>query len=589
LGLWVSNGQSTYYSFDGSGNNVKNPTWGAKGTAQLRKVNFYEDKIGIPTGGLQSKLPSPRNISNIIFNRILSGSRPESQKATALMTYMGQFIDHDITQTPTTSPCEQFLLPIPKGDPIFDPAGTGTANMAFCRSTPLNGTGTSATNPRAYSNDINGYLDASVIYGLDNTTQRALRTLSGGLLKTSKGPEGELLPMNRDGNGGVLVRMASNKQFGPTDVFAAGEARANVSPMLACIHTLFYREHNRRARTLPNTLNDEQKFQKAKRLTTAIYQKITMYEYVPNLTGEPLPAYKGYNDSINPQTDLYFSTVAFRIGHDQLSPILERLDVNGKTIPQGNVLVRDGFFNPTFINTTGIGPLLRGSISHAQENIDGMLIDDVRNFLFGQVPFSSTDLAARNIQRARDHGLGSYNDMRAAYGLTPCTTFACVTSDPKAIEALNRAYGENNVNNLDPYVGALLENKRGSSLVGDLMFAAIREQFLRYRDGDRFWYQNPGVLTPEELKEVDATTLKDLIARNTDTKNMPDNLFRKSNLTASQMYNPSGETKWLVGVIALSVACAILIIVVIGLCFANNNNKRVNGDNQLYNKLVDEK
>ena len=56
------------------------------------------------------------------------------------------------------------------------------------------------------------------------------------------------------------------------------------------------------------------------------------------------------------------------------------------------------------------------------------MVDDVRNFLFGPPGADGFDLAALNIQRGRDHGLPSYNDARAALGLSRAQSFAEVSS-----------------------------------------------------------------------------------------------------------------------------------------------------------------
>jgi len=46
-----------------------------------------------------------------------------------------------------------------------------------------------------------------------------------------------------------------------------------------------------------------------------------------------------------------------------------------------------------------------------------MAIDEVRSLLFGIPNAPGTDLIARDIQRARDDGIGTYNQVRVAFAL----------------------------------------------------------------------------------------------------------------------------------------------------------------------------
>ena len=57
----------------------------------------------------------------------------------------------------------------------------------------------------------------------------------------------------------------------------------------------------------------------------ALWQRVTFFEYMPILLGQRLPDYSGYDDSVDPSLDLFFSTVAFRYGHSALTTLLFRV------------------------------------------------------------------------------------------------------------------------------------------------------------------------------------------------------------------------------------------------------------------------
>lgn len=385
-------------------------------------------------------------------------------------------------------------------------------------------------------------IDLSLVYGHEDKVAAALRTFSGGLMKTSDGPDGELLPLNCE-NGSTLVNMANSMFIPDTQLFAAGDERANENVMLTVMQTLFLREHNRLARSLPSDWSDEMIYQTARKWNIAQFQSIVYNQYLPTVMGEPFPKYTGYNPNLNPQTDLHHSTAFFRYGHDQIPTILYRVDEEGRILDIGNVLLRDSFFDPTLVTEVGIGPYLRGASSDIQMLMDAMVVDDVRDLLFDQDPFVSTDLVARNIQRGREFGLGSYNDAREAFGLSRCSNFSCITQDPVALASLIEAYGNEGVDQVDVFVGALIETKyKNSAFLGELLFTGFVDQFSRFRDGDRFWYQNEGMFTQDELKQIESVTIGDIINRNVLSKKrnpapFPSNAFMNDRKTAVEIFS----------------------------------------------------
>ncbi|MGI9533348.1 MAG: peroxidase family protein, partial [Thermodesulfobacteriota bacterium] len=177
------------------------------------------------------------------------------------------------------------------------------------------------------------------------------------------------------------------------------------------------------------------------------------------------------------------------------------------------------------IDEGGIEPLLRGLANQECQKIDIKIIDDVRNFLFGPPGSGGFDLASLNIQRGRDHGLSSYNDVREELGFGRVTSFAEISSDPDTQSRLSEAYS--NVDDIDLWSGGLAEDPLPNSHLGELFSFIVKLQFIQLRDGDRYWYER--YLDNDEIADIENTTLSDIIRRNTDIgSELPDNVFKIS-------------------------------------------------------------
>lgn len=119
-------------------------------------------------------------------------------------------------------------------------------------------------------NQATHFLDASQIYGSDDTKAKSLREMHGGLLR-----------VNVD-NGKRFLPISSNKSF------VTGDSRSTSQPQLTAMHTIWLREHNRLAEGL-NYLNphwdDETLYNEARRILIAEIQHITYNEWLPRILG----------------------------------------------------------------------------------------------------------------------------------------------------------------------------------------------------------------------------------------------------------------------------------------------------------------
>jgi hypothetical protein len=431
-------------------------------------------------------------------------------------------LDHDITRTIETTGDSQPIT-VPAGDPQFDPTSSGTVTIPFTRSTFAEKSN-KATSVRQQNNWVTSFIDGSQVYGSDADRARALRTMSGGLMKTSTG---NMLPFNTAG----LANDNDAHQVADTQLFLAGDVRANENPGLTSLQTLFVREHNRLATQLAATnpsMTDEQLYQKARRIVIAELQWVVYNEYLPALLGSSaMPAYSGYKANVNPGIANEFATAAYRFGHSMLDGEVGRMNNDGTEVAGGALELAQSFFNPTVFDVSApnhegdIDPFLKAESTGTAQEVDVYLDDAIRNFLFGPPGAGGLDLAALNIQRGRDHGLADYNTMRSSYGLPRVTTFNQITTDAELAARLQATYGT--VDNIDVWVGGLAETHVSGGSLGPLFTKIIADQFTRLRSGDSLYFEKS--LSAADVARVKATSLSSIIKANTSLTNLQANVF----------------------------------------------------------------
>ena len=456
-----------FRSLDGSGNNVLNPTWGQAGTPYARVATppLYADTKGAMQGG-----PSLRRVSNRVFNDL--GQNLFSETGVSQMGWLwGQFIDHTLDLR-DESFLEQEHIGIPFEGHALDPLEAFTDDLGvidFARTPARTGTGTSVLNPRDQDNTVNSYISAWQVYGgtnarldwlrqgpLDGNPQNnsARLLMPNNLLprKTARGdaahaPQMDLMgPLMADGDNAVV----------------AGDVRANENIGLTALQTLFAREHNRIVAALPIGLDNETKFQIARRVVGAEEQYITYNEFLPAM-GVHLPPYQHYDPTVDASVSNEFATVGFRAHsqiHGEMEPTapLSRYTADQlaafqnegiKVEPDGNqvtlvIPLSLTFGNPDLLTAVGVGPLLKGLSIERQYKNDEQFDNQLRSILF-QIPKTLTancldvpdpncfsvvsDLGAIDVARARDHGIPLYNDLRAAYDLPRLSSFTDVTGE----------------------------------------------------------------------------------------------------------------------------------------------------------------
>jgi peroxidase len=546
-------------TIDGTNNNILLPDQGA---AETRQIRFgygaqFPDGFGdsIVT---EPQRANPRTVSNTLHAQ--TGSVVNDRHLTDWVFQWGQWITHDLDLTDngpqynqlSTGETGDFRIPVLDPD---DPLGPNPIPFNRSRYDPATGTadpfpGTARLNRREVINSVTSYIDASMVYGSDPVRQAALRTFEGGKLRTSA--DGKLLPPNAAG-------LPNADPFGlGARLFLAGDERANEQANLTAVHTLFVREHNRladRIQSRHRDLTDEQVYQFARRLVGAEIQAITYREYLPAVLGvdhAPDPAAAAYDPTIDATITNSFAHAVFRFGHSQVNEMTLLVDNRNQTV--GRLSIREAFFNPAVLvaDPANVGRMLKGLASQLAQENDLLLVDGIRNNLFGPPGAGGLDLAALDIQRGRDHGLPDYNTLRKAYGLERVTSFEQISSDGQIQTKLRQLFGA--VDNIDAFVGALAEDHLPGSSVGPLVHAVVVNQFERLRDGDRFFYTADPFLRSEAVRQIldlDAVSLSKVIRWNTGVTGLQGNVFFEKSVSDSE--NPAAGAN-LGGAVDASIA-----------------------------------
>jgi peroxidase len=135
-----------------------------------------------------------------------------------------------------------------------------------------------------------------------------------------------------------------------------------------------------------------------------------------------------------------------RFGHSLINPVMFRLNSTFQPIREGNLPLHKAFFAPfRVVEEGGIDPLLRGLIGKSAKKLEPneLLNTELTERLFMLAHEVALDLASLNIQRGRDHGLPTYNDMREYCGLRKATIFPDFTeiSNVEVRRKLREIYG----------------------------------------------------------------------------------------------------------------------------------------------------
>jgi peroxidase len=471
-----------FHSIDGSGNNLGDVTLNQAGTGLIRVTQRRPTVFDV----------NPRTISNDVIGQGVA-EVANKQGLNELFTTFGQFIDHDLDLVRAGG--ADISVPIPAGDRFFPDGSVIPVTRA-----QVDASG----NP---INTITGWIDGSQIYGSDATTANALKASDGAHLLTS------------DGNNLPLVNGR----------FRAGDVRVNENDYLTSLQTVWMREHNwqvdRLAAANP-TLTGDSLYQEARAIVIGELQDVVYHEWLPKLLGNgAIKRYAGYNPAVDAGVSAEFAGAAFRFGHSMVGDDIRHVGANGELLDTRTLAQDFTDDSAAFLINGGADTLLRSQVTETGNVLDARIVNSLRNFLVDGGPVS--DLAATNIRRGEDFGIGTLNQVRRDLGLHEYKSFDQITNDKATSKALQATYGT--VDAVDLWVGGLAEAHVKGGQVGQTFSAIISDQFARLRDGDRLWYQNTGAdgpgFTRAEIHAITDTNFADIVARNTDLTNLSGDAF----------------------------------------------------------------
>ncbi|XP_067657259.1 peroxidasin homolog [Haliotis asinina] len=553
--------ESKFRTADGTCNNLDHPGWGSALIPMRRLIPpQYGDRNSTPRKAVSgAALPNARLVSRTMHTD--DTDRPDATGVTHMVMQFGQFLDHDVTLTPLQEAengdgtisqyvcCEDVYtsdapngrdlftninvcdaITIPSGDEYF----TSRTCLNFVRSIQVPNPRCD-THPAEQLNQITAYIDASNVYGSSDHEMDELRG-NNGLMKTK---DTTLLPEDTD----TSACVSEDGSY----CFKAGDERVNEQMVLASMHTIWVREHNRIATGLRarNTNWDSDRiFQETRRIVGAMMQKITYGEFLPVVLGNQIDAYNlrlassGFRNVHRRDQDASivnaFATAAYRFGHSLIRNIFSKYSTSYTNYDDN--LLHDIFGRTNLIqsSTTSIGAWLRGMASQEARKVDRFMTTEVTNQLFEEAAQTGLDLAALNIQRGRDHGLPGYNAWREHCGLRRANNF--LELEPiDDMSALKLAELYESPDDIDLFTGGLAEEVT-SGLVGPTFSCILGKQFQRLMEGDRFWFETDDRDTrfrPEQLDEIRKASLSRVLCDNTDTTSIQPNAFRTKDVTGN--------------------------------------------------------
>jgi hypothetical protein len=474
-----------YRTPGGMYNDLTDPEMGMAGTRFARNVPLAH-AFPEPMPGLME--PSPREVSRRLMHR--DEFKP-ARTLNLLAAAWIQFQTHDWFNhaRDRSTPIE---IPVEHGDDWFE------RPMRIPRTMP-DGTRCAEDShlPPTFVNTESHWWDASAIYGSTVQRQKRLRSFVDGKLVMKDGR----LPLDPD-TGFALTGFAENWWIG-----------------LGMLHTLFTAEHNAICDMLKRSYpgwSDEQLFQVARLINSALMAKIHTVEWTPAITDHPvlhtamranwwglaeeklhrmvgrisasevisgIPGSPAEHHGAPYQLTEEFASV-YRLHplipddveiHSLVEGTMTKVPFRDVALRNAEKVMRDGVTAPDLWYSLGVQHPGAVCLHNFPKFLADLTLPDGQRL----------DLAAVDIMRDRERGVPRYNDFRRSLHLKPAATFEEITDDPTWARELKEVYGD--VERVDLQVGMHAETPPSGFGFSDTAFRVFILMASRRLKSDRFF------------------------------------------------------------------------------------------------------
>ena len=396
----------------------------------------------------------------------------------AVFTYLGQFIDHDLTARTDrdASGVNDISQPQPP------------RSQAFVVDKLKNG-----RRPT---------LDLDSLYGpgpaFSPNAQTVGDTLHGqGLFRNNLSMRLQRFPASH------TVDLPRSAFGGHVATATIADERNDENVVISQLHAAFLAFHNRVRAGLSGT--DAERFVRARQLTRWTYQRIVLREYLPavcepGVVADVLangPQWLGAGATRPLFMPLEFSIAAFRFGHSMVRPFYVLNAHGGNQVPR---TIDDLFFpgrDANFLNGTTLKPKFRvdweffvpnGNHTQMARVIDARLSQGLGNLHF---VMGNQVLAVRNLHRAFHLSVPTGQAVAKAMGVTPLT--AAELKGPDPADAIHQALSVNDLDTRTPlwfYVLREAEVHQGGARLGEVGSRIVAETIASFVFGDPTSYRN---------------------------------------------------------------------------------------------------